>query len=262
MKRLLTILILLLPIICFGQRNPAIAHGSTHLSGEAGDGRPVCMDDGNLFFEFEAADEYMTYFSGGGVDCDSVTQWADISGNDRHMIQGTSSRMPRFDTDSVFFDGTEDFISFTASEGDTLEQPFTVYIVFKYHTHSGDALMAMVEARDNNTCRVALDDVGVGSIYTYAGTSQTIDSTITLNDIYVLTWVCNGASTVISINDWDGETVSAGNNDLDGFMLGQRRQADCFADYSVYYLIGREGADSSEDQASIRSWLNTKYSIY
>lgn len=248
-KLILGTLLLLLPIICFTQVRYPISNTAHLVSGAE-----ALLDDGNTWLELEAKSADISFY-GGTVD--TVQTWNDISGNGRHMGAFDNTRGPRFLGDSVFFDGVNDYLFYGS---DTIDQPFTIYIVSTIHTHINYG--ALWDADDNNHTEMILDDRGDGTLRMGAGTYIDVDDTLTIGTQFLMTAIYNGASSKVRINNDSEVTENPNTNNMEGFQLGSRYTFGYYNDYSVRYVIVRQGADSADDQNTIRAWLNGKYSIY
>jgi hypothetical protein len=213
------------------------------------------MDDGNTYAEFEAIATYMTYETN-----DTINQWNDKSGNDRHLEQSTLTDMPRHSGDSVFFDGVDNYIYYDSGI-DTLDQPITVYLVLRAHTH--EQYGAFFSSSDANLDPRLAQSSDSTELYLNAGTTAGITATMVYDQLHLMTAVFNGASSTFRIDNDSEETgLDVGAENMSGIRLGSRAALGYYSDVAYFYVIVREGADSSGDQASIRTWLNSEFSIY
>ena len=145
----------------------------------------------------------------------AVSQWDDLSGNDRHLIQATGTNQPALQSDrSILFDGVDNYLKCDAF---TLNQPETVYILFKSVTLTendsvldGDALNSMRVYQDTATTVGGFAGSGFGS------------NTIAADTYVALTAVYNGLNpaSLVQLNAGAAVTGSSGAANAGGFTLG------------------------------------------
>ncbi len=257
MKKLIIIPLLLIALAGFGQR-PVVGTPVSYAMPSGTKTFAEVVADGNTWAQFEAVAGNMSYNVG-----DTINYWYDLTDNNIDLVNGVPTTAPRHAGDSVFFDGVDNYISYSSVGSDTLYQPFTAYIVFRVHEHNGTDPDAIFDAAQNNTCKLSLNTTGVGSCYLYAGSTAASSQTITINKLYVATVVMNGASSTLRLNNNAEETgLNPGTNNMEGIMLGSRRILGYWTKYAIFYVLYRDGVDSAEDQVIVRTEMNDKFSIY
>lgn len=146
----------------------------------------------------------------------AVSQWNDLSGNARHLTQGTGTNQPTFSSNTISFDGTNDFLSLAA----TIAQQSTVYLVIKLNsTAAQQALFGDAQngygAWDNVSSQFqALDNFG-GGVVSSGGTYSNITT------YYLVRFRFNGASSLCQVNNTTAGTGTLGTGTIaTPFMIG------------------------------------------
>lgn len=127
--------------------NPSRISGSSIAAVSAFYGRPV-QGIAGLQLWLDASDGNTLYdaTSGGSLvtNGNAVARWEDKSGNARHFTQGTANNRPTLRTSSLNslstleFDGTNDRLSGDTTQYVKSNSPFTIYIVYKVESSSGN----------------------------------------------------------------------------------------------------------------------------
>lgn len=144
-----------------------------------------------------------------------VSQWDDVSGNARHLLQGTDAARPALQADgSVLFNGTSHFLKCDAF---TLNQPAWVTLVMRQVTWTsgdvlfdGDGVAGGACQQTTSTPRISIS----------AGSSAAEIATVTLNVKAVVAAVFNGGSSRLVRNLDVASSGNAGTNNMGGFTLG------------------------------------------
>ena len=89
---------------------------------------------GNLAFWFDAADSGTLTLSGS-----EVTQWADKSGNARHLVRVGGVNGPSYASDTVTFDGVNDALTYATST--TFSTAYTIALVASASSQTEDYLL-------------------------------------------------------------------------------------------------------------------------
>ena len=187
-----------------------------------------------------------------------VSQWNDLSGNARHLLQATAASQPTYSlaNKSVTFDGTDDYMKAVAF---TLGQPTTYYIVmnqvswtnqdFMFDGDTGDSVVLYQNSVTPNLAIYA----GVG-FSEYAGLDVGADG--------VACAVFNGASSSIKTDNLAPLNGDAGTADAGGLTLGSRAdEITRFGNIIVYELAIYTVAHNSAQQTSIITELQRKWGI-
>jgi len=144
-----------------------------------------------------------------------VSQWDDLSGNGRHLLQSTDAARPALQADgSVLFNGTSHYLKCNAF---TLNQPTCVLWVGKHLSWTdGDYVW------DGNTAAtMGLAQIGATpNLSVYAGAVISTNPDLTLGTIGVISAVYNGASSSVGVDRNAAVTGDAGAGNGGGFALG------------------------------------------
>ncbi len=180
-----------------------------------------------------------------------VSQWADQSGNGRHLLQATGSAQPALQADgSLLFDGVAQAM---ATSGFTFSQPLTIYLLAQQVTWTNldlvfDGLTGAVQLRQNTT---------TPSVTLNAGSLLGDNSGWALNTYAAITCVFNGVSSALQINTGAPMTGDAGANNAGGFTLGSSRAASTFSNIKVKEVIPYPAAHDAATRAAVISYLAT-----
>ncbi|KKP52070.1 MAG: hypothetical protein UR43_C0015G0006 [candidate division TM6 bacterium GW2011_GWF2_33_332] len=241
MKKILLIFSFLIATL-IGSGQNAIPLGVINSQGEVtGVAAPACLTDVNTtkgWYDFEV---------GVTLSGSEVTQWDDQSGNGNHLV-GAASYRPDLTATGILFNGSSDQLRDVTM---ALSQPIIVYAVMIQVTHTNaDYLFdvgAGVSVRQTTLSGQVQLNSG-GSSFSQSGTP------INSYAIYRILW--NGASSKMVYNT----TAQTGTVGADG---------------GTYFRISKDGVDggnmevkevivrnTTDYEADILSYLNTKYSIY
>lgn len=179
----------------------------------------------------------------------AVSQWDDQSGNGRHLKQATATNQPTLEADgSITFDGVDNFLKCDAF---TLDQPETVYLLFKQITwtsteriFSGNALSSGDLVQLTSTPQIGL----------FAGTATSLVS-MTLDAYGVIAGVFNGASSSIQLNSGTPATGNCGAANMGGFTLGASGAPGGWANIQVKEVIIFAAAHDSTQRAAVIKYL-------
>lgn len=144
-----------------------------------------------------------------------VSQWDDLSGNGRHLLQGTDAARPALQADgSVLFNGTSHYLKTNAF---TLNQPEWVLWVGKQvswtgvdRVFDGNADVSGVLYQSPTTPRLRL----------YAGVGSTENANLAVGALGVVSCVINGASSALQINNTAATGGDPGAANMGGLTLG------------------------------------------
>lgn len=247
MRKLIIIPLLFILLSVQGQngRYP-FYRGVTAAAAPSADPPSFLDSDGYTEMWYMLDDEYITVVN------DSVTQWHDVSGNDRHMTQSTQANRPMYlNSDSIYF-ATDDYLGFDWGENNQ-SQPITIYMVVNQITQAnGRRLLTL------NGSALNIGQTGDGRL----NVCDYLLSGNTMNTWKVLTVVLNGANSLTYFNGntpSTGEMLSYGMNY--NVLIGEMN--DKAANMSVKEVIIRVGvADDETDRGGVVDYLNAKYSIF
>lgn len=246
MRNLIFISLLFVSALSFSQ---GLVPGIVASSGSSGGGSPS-WDTTGLFTPantegwYIAHADYITTATG-------VSLWEDISGNGNDLSQATAGNQPSFAGDSVTFDGTDDYIRITTL---TMSQPITVYMVVTFLEKTSQFFSLSY----TETAFLQVDgsgyivmNAGVELLDYFADADQDVPS--------IQTFVFNGTSSLIQLNDETPATGNAGTNGNNSIHLGT---AGTPMNFSIKELIVRTETDDATDISNIIGYLNDKYNLY
>ncbi len=179
-----------------------------------------------------------------------VSQWDDISGNGRHLKQGTDANRPALQADgTVLFNGTSHFLKCDAF---TLNQPETVYLLFKQvswtgndYVCDGNTFVSMSLAQSTATPRI---DV-------YAGVAGVANTNLAVGSYGVIAAVFNGTSSVSQVNMTTAVTGNSGTNNAGGFTLGASGTPGGYSNIQVMEAIIFPAAHDADTRARVVRYL-------
>lgn len=212
---------------------------------------PSILEDGNTVAWFDMDESYMTK-DGANL----VSQWADRSGEDNHLLQaGADSIKPVWSSTGVLFDGVDDFLKCATF---TIVQPEHIYIVLRQKTWTTND--AIFDGDGINQGKL-MQKNGTPSMRIYAGAEIPADNTqiITLDTFGIVKVLFNGASSYIQADEITRSTGDAGAVDLDGFTLASTGAGSAFSHIEVKEVIIRNVADSDPNALIISNYLKSKY---
>lgn len=158
-------------------------------------------------------------FRRGITNASGCSNWADMSGNSRPLLQATASKRPTLlSTGELVFDGS----SMTMAAAFTLPQPCTIYMLFRQiGWTSGNIIL------DGNTGTAKVtQSSGTQGLVANAGSALSAGTAIGINSYGVLCVIFNGTSSVYqSAGGGPSVTVTgdAGSNTPGGITIGSDR---------------------------------------
>lgn len=177
-----------------------------------------------------------------------VSQWADQSGNGRHLNQTTATNRPTVQADgSILFDGVDNFMAATF----TLNQPHTIYVLGKQLTWTaGDHIFNGVAAN------VALyQNSSSPRVDIYAGAGGPFSTAWTLDTDMVVAAVFNGASSLIQVNTSVSTEGDPGADNPGGFTLGGNNSGAANSNIQVKEVILYSAAHDASTRARVIAYL-------
>ncbi len=234
MKKLILILLFIIPFVLLAQTEPSI------------------LSDSDTKAWYVAERQYMTFSSGNIVE-----RWDDKSGNNHYLWQPTPGEqyLPTFSGDTVNFHDNSQFedLNFTQS------QPLTVYLVAKMRSYGG-GYHEIIEFNRLDVVLTSDADPLPWKIRSYPMSGLTASSTNRLpkNEFVVLTATFNGTSSSIRINDNTADT----GGDLSIDTVARRMiVSHAGMDMAVKEIVVRGVDDTNGDENTIIEWFMQKYDI-
>jgi hypothetical protein len=183
----------------------------------------------------------------------AVSQWADASGNGRHLKQATGAAQPALQGDgSILFDGSSDVLK---TDAFTLNQPETIYLLFRQVTWTAADHIFDGVTNDLGTLNQPTA-AGTPNLGLFAGASVTANPNLALNTYGAVASVINGASSSILVNATTETTGDAGASNMGGFTLGARGDGGLnFANIQVKEAIVYAAAHSAATRAAVIAYL-------
>jgi hypothetical protein len=195
------------------------------------------------------------------ADGDPVGAWDDVSGNDRHLTQGTGASRPvlklaiQNGRPVVRFDGTNDFLT----RAFTLAQPAYFALVAK--AISGSNTSRFTDGGVLNGLALFVNGA-IPNINLYFGTSIACPVTMNAGTFYVVEVLASGASSYAKLNGGTASTGSPGTLAPGGLTLGANPSGGSAiaADISEIVLCAAE--PSASDRTLLQNYLNAKWGVY
>lgn len=190
-----------------------------------------------------------------------VSQWDDLSGNNRHLLQASGTKQPTYSgsgiTSKLIFDGSNDTMQ--ASWG--LTQPTTIYLVAKQVTWPGGTRYLFDGAVANNM--IIYQNTSSPRIALYAGAVLGDNAGATIGQMVVITAVFNSTSSSLSVNDNTKVSGNAGAAAGAGITVGSIGGPSLgnFCNMEVQEIYVYSAAHSAATQTSIITFLRSKWSI-
>jgi hypothetical protein len=178
-----------------------------------------------------------------------VTQWNDLSGNNKHAVQATVANQPVFQNGGVYFDGTNDYLSFSAASAKT------IIMAIKITKTGWSSIISQGYALD-----YAIRTSSSGSTFPAVGNT---------ND-----YAGSAGGTNIFIDGTQKTTYTTGNRFIGSFYqltgdsrtmgaLGAGYVADNirFLGGEVYEIIGYDKVLTSKERKQVEKYLGRKWGV-
>ena len=179
-----------------------------------------------------------------------VSQWADQSGNARHLVQATDAARPALQGDnSILFDGVDD----TLKAVFTLNQPCTIYLLFKQVSWTANEYIFDGNVGDSTILRQRFGGASP-ELAIYAGSGVGNDANLAVDSYGVAIVIFNGASSFLGINSNAGATLDAGTNNPGGFSLASNTFGQ-FSNIQVKEGIIYSAAHDAATRAQVVAYL-------
>lgn len=186
-----------------------------------------------------------------------VIEWKDYfeSGNDLDVVSATWTQQPTLTATGVLMDGEDQWIKGTF----TLNQPITIYLVFKQVTWSRWDFVFDGNSDESGYLQQGSSD-NSAYLVASAGTALQDDGKLALNTYGIVRVVFNGANSSLQINENTAVTGAGGSGNMGGFTLGRMGTTDSWrSNIEVKAVIIRSVADNGTVQGTIYDWLEGKY---
>lgn len=216
---------------------------------------PPILSDGNTWgmFDFTSADNLVKDGS------NYVSQVTDLSGSNNHLLQANATNKPLFVDGIVRFDGVNDFMKTATSP---LVQPIIIYGVYKLLRWDStyNAYAWITDSIITGDC--SLFDENRFMIW-YCGNYGRTNILDRLNVKHNFTALANGANSFIKLLGQTSPAINPGTGAMNGLCLGGRSSLDpiFFTNIEWSGLIIRKIADTTENEAIITNYINTKYGV-
>lgn len=189
-----------------------------------------------------------------GVSTDGfgVTQWADQSGNARHLNQATDISKAAIDDDNtIVFDGSNDYLKASPF---TLNQAFTVYMLLNQTTWSSNDYIWDGDAGGSTLLRQRSGGASP-QLSIFAGNDVGNDANLPLTTWGVVSVVMNGASSFLGVNLNAGATLNPGAQNAGGLTLGCRGDATLFSNIKARELVVFSAAHDAATRKKVIEYL-------
>jgi hypothetical protein len=197
----------------------------------------------------------------------TVSQWSDLSGNGRHLIQGSASLQPTYNATGLNGKGT---LSTTGTQwmqasafAASTSGDYTAFAVLKFDSLTGQPY-AWQRGIVNGAHSLLVPSANTWAARRAAGNQGTISRTITQSQFYIVTTVFKSALSRIFVGSSVGTdntssvTAPTGNHVLTMFALDSSTRSGHpgFAEFLYYHAE----LDATQ-QATVRSDLNKKWGV-
>ena len=212
---------------------------------------PAVLTDGNTVGWYIADD--LTTITKDGANL--VSSWNDKLASGHNLVQATGTNQPLWSSSGILFDGVDNYMQ-TATF--TLIQPEFIYIVINQIAWTSDHIIF-----DGYTTAGGLlyQRTTTPQIAAYAG-SYLNNTNLPVNTLGIVRVLFNGASSKVTVNATTPVTGAGGSGNMAGFTLGnQGNHGGGYGNIQVKEVILRKVADNSTDEASIYSYLKSKYGL-
>lgn len=202
-----------------------------------------------------------------------VQQWADLSGNGRHLIQNTTNNQPLYNSvtlnnrPTITFDGSNDSLRTAAF---TVAQPFTYFVIFRFESAYVSGAPRIIDAGNSATHRA-------GEVYRQAANDIRMYNSPNLG---IVVGNVVPAGQVQQFNVWDFQfsgatsrlryrtnvytaTATIGGNSLLRLTVGADSNATAVtnSNISVAELLVFSRSMPTDEAATIRRYLGMKYGL-
>jgi hypothetical protein len=186
-----------------------------------------------------------------------VSQWADKSGNLRHLKQPAGTQQPVLESDgSIRFPGVDEFL---ACDAFGINQPETVYLLCKEITWIDSG--PLTDGSTLNSMLIQQTSGGSGGVSPqlrlFAGSGTSSNTDLAIGDWGVISAVFNGAASILQINNSAPLTGDAGANNAGGFTVGSTATGTGFSNIQVKEVVLFQGAHDAASRSAVIAHLAT-----
>lgn len=195
----------------------------------------------------------------------NVSQWNDLTGNNRHFTQATASKQPAYGTSNgvpaLIFDGSND-IMFTPSF--TVTQTFTVIMVMRLISYTANAYVLCGRAENFG---VIYQNPGSGFVRPYSGYTENngpwAEPTINPAANKLITVKFAGASSEIYLNGTLAGSGNAGTSGNTGFAIGgyYAELAGFYSLVCISALTVLDATATAGDISAVETLLTSSYGV-
>lgn len=186
-----------------------------------------------------------------------VSQANDLSGNARHLLQGTDTNRPSYSGGVITFDGVDNYLKTSAF---TFSQPETIYIVFNPISYTANDAVFDGNARDSGRFIQTVTTPEYRIVAAASLLQLANGPAVGSYGVYCV--VINGASTSGRLNNGAKVSGTTGAGNMGGFTLGARGDgAGEWSNIGVKEVALFPAAHSDPEQDSIISYLMSKHGI-
>lgn len=187
--------------------------------------------------------------SAGGL----VSQWADQSGNGRHLKQATGTNQPALQADgTILFDGVDNFLK---CDPFTLNQPTTIYGFLRQVTWTASDFIWSGNDDASLNRNDLFQDTTTPQLSIYSGAIAAANTALAVNTYGAIAAVYNGATSVLQINGTT-TTGNAGAQNAAGFILGALNTTANFSNIQVKEVAIFSVAHDAPTRAGVIAYLN------
>lgn len=191
-----------------------------------------------------------------------VSQWNDKSGFDYHLTQSVDISKPLYSVvNGIVFDGVNDYL--LKSFGVTINQPITIFTVFKYTSTPTNNGRVVYDGYVSNLRQLLYLNEAANELRFYNGGIQPGYSFSPPYSEIISTAVFNGSnSSLYENNNIKLLNKNLGNNGLNGIVVGAGFDFSAAMQGNIKEIIIYNSALTSDQITNINNYLNQKYNIY
>lgn len=183
----------------------------------------------------------------------AVSQWDDLSGNERHLVQANTLYQPEWSEDGIVFS-----LGHLLKTGSfSSSQPVFIYAVIRQDTWVANEY---IFTNYNNANIYFQQRTATPQVRITAGSASGNNSQMSVGTFYIVRILFNGASSKLQINNTTATTGDFGANAMDGLGIPSSATTTG-ASSTIKAFIRRSVDDSGEDESMIYNYLNAKYSL-